>query len=379
MKIGFDGRFIRQGQTGNGVFTQLLLEGLARLDDENEYTVYLLEDKLLIQKDNFRLKRMPFLHASSHLRFLLTFPLELWRNPVDIFHAIYTIPLRTSARVVLTLVEFSWLINPEEFPASPLFLSQLRLMTRHSIHRADRIITPTWVGRNELLSYFDLPEEKVEVIHFGFNDVFLEPCEREEIDRIKQRYGIASHYLLSVGDLHPRKNLIRLIEAFSWLKETQRISHQLVLVGKDLWRAEEIYRKASSCSARDSIVFTGYIPIEELKALYQGATLFAFPSLNEGFGLPVHEAMASRLPVIVSDRGALPEVAGNAALVVDPLNVEEIGWAIFRVLDSPTLRKELVRKGLEQIQAFSWEESCRKTLRLYQNVCSTGCEERRRR
>lgn len=359
------------------MFSQMLLQGLARQDNENEYTVYLLEDNRFIQKDNFRLKRMSPLHANSHLRFLLTFPLELLRNPVDIFHAIYTVPLRTSARLVLSLVEFSWFLDQKEFPASPLLLSQLRLMTRYSIRQANRIITPTHFGKDQLLKYFDLPEEKVKVIPFGFNESFLEPCDEEEIERIKHKFAITRNYILSVGDLHPRKNVVRLIEAFNWLKETKRIPHQLVLVGRELWRTDEIHRKASSCSAQDSITFTGYVTFEDLRALYQGATVFAFPSLFEGFGLPVHEAMASRLPVVVSPRGALQEVAGDAALFVDPLNPEEIGSAIYRVLDSKVLQEELIRKGLLQIQQFSWKESCRKILDLYQDLYSLGCKERK--
>ncbi len=372
MRIGFDGRFIRQGQTGNGMFSQLLLEELARIDAENEYTVYLLENKPFISKDNFFLKRMPSLHVNSYLRFLLTFPLELYRNRVDIFHAIYTVPLKTFARVVLSLVEFSWFTNPGEFPASRFFLQQMRLMTRQSIHRADHIITPTQVCKNMLLEHFNLTENKIEVIPFGFNERFLQTCPPEEIDRTKQKYAIHQDYLLSVGDLHPRKNLARIIDAFKWLKETRRIPHQLVIVGKELWRAEEIFKKASSCSARDSIIFTGYVCFEELRALYQGATLFLFPSLDEGFGLPVHEAMASRLPAIVSDRGALPEVAGDAALVVDPLSIEEIVNAILQILESSTLQKQLIGKGLDQIKTFSWEASCRKLLRLYQTGTSVS-------
>lgn len=369
MKIGFDGRFIRQDQSGNGVFTQLLLEGLAHLDDDNDYTVYLLDDGLFINKDNFHLKRMSSLHSNAHLRFFLTFPLELYRNPVDIFHAIYTAPVKTSARIVLSLVEFGWFTNPEDFPAHRFFMFERRLSTLYSIRRADRIITPTRLCRDQLLEYFNLPKGMVEVVPFGFNESFLERCDPEEIDRIKRKHGITGDYILSVGDLHPRKNVTRLIDAFIWLKETRRIPHQLVLVGKELWKAEGIFLQASSGSARDSIVFTGYVTLEELRALYQGATLFAFPSLDEGFGLPVHEAMASRLPVMVSDRGALPEVAGEAALVVDPLNMEEIGHAVFRVLESPTLREELIRKGLEQIKGFSWEASCRKILHLYRDLC----------
>ncbi|MHA2282352.1 MAG: glycosyltransferase family 4 protein [Promethearchaeota archaeon] len=369
MKIGFDGRFIRRGQTGNGVFSQLLLNGLARLDTENEYIVYLLENNPFIRKDNFFLKRMPSLHANSHLRFLLTFPLELYRNRVDIFHAIYTVPLKTFSRIVLSLVEFAWFTNPKDFPASRLFLQQMRLMTRQSIKRADHVITPTQFCKDMLLEHFNLAEKKVEVIPFGFNERFLETCPPEEIDRTKLKYAIHQDYLLSVGDLHPRKNLGRVIDAFSYLKETRQIPHQLVIVGKELSRAEEIFKKASSCSARDSIIFTGYVPFEELRAMYRGATFFVFPSLDEGFGLPVHEAMASRLPVIVSNRGALPEVAGDAALVVDPLSVEDIGDAMLRILESATLREKLIKKGLKQIQDFSWEKSCRKILRLYQDLC----------
>jgi glycosyltransferase involved in cell wall biosynthesis len=380
MKIGFDGRFIRQGQTGNGVFTQNLLEGMANIDNENEYTVYLLENNNFIRKDNFHLKRMSSLHSNSQARFLLTFPMELMRNPVDIFHAIYTIPLlpfKTSTRIILTLVEFSWFLNPEDFPASRLFLSQVRTVTRYSINRADLIITPTQIGKEQVVEYFDLPEEKVEVIPFGFNEKFLELCEPEKMNTTKQKYGISGPYILSVGDLHPRKNLFRLIEAFNWLKETRKIPHQLVLAGKALYQAEEIYQKASSCKARDSIIFTGYVTFEELRGMYQGASVFAFPSLDEGFGLPVHEAMACRVPVIASDRGALPEVADDAAVFVDPLDVEDIGSGILRILESPSLREELIKKGLNQIKGFLWDKSCWKLLHLYQEISQKGNGDKR--
>jgi glycosyltransferase involved in cell wall biosynthesis len=372
MKIGFDGRFIRQGQTGNGVFCQQLLEGLARLDDTNEYIVYLLENNSFINKKNFCLKKMTMLHANSQMRFLFTFPLELFRNPVDIFHAIYTAPLKTNTRIILTMVEISWFINPDDFPASRLFLTQVRMSSRYSINRADRIIAPTQIGRDQIVEYFKLPGEKVEVIPFGIHEGFLVLCEPDEIKDIKRRFRIEGPYILSVGDLHPRKNLIRLIEAFTWLKETKKIPHKLVLVGKALYQAGKIYQKASSSMVRNSIIFTGYVTFGELRALYQGAALFAFPSLDEGFGLPVHEAMASRLPIIVSGRGALPEVAGDAAIVVDPLDIEDIGSGIYRVIESPSVREDLIKKGLDQIKKFSWEESCRKTLRLYHDVYRTG-------
>lgn len=368
MKIGFDGRFIKQVQSGNGMFTQLLLEGLARLDNENEYTVYLLEKGSFIEKKNFYLKLMGRFHANSQLRFLMTFPMELSRNPVDIFHAIYTVPFNTKSRIVLTMVELSWFLNPDDFPGSRLFLSQVRMVTRYSIKRADRIITPTQIIRSQVLEYFDLPEEMVEVVPFGLNEGFLQRSSPGAIDSILKKFGISGDYILTVGDLHPRKNLLRLIDAFNYVKETKKIPHKLVLAGKALYQAEKIYERAYSGTTKDDIIFTGYVSFDELRALYQGAAMFAFPSLDEGFGLPVHEAMASRLPVIVSDRGSLPEVAGDAAIVVDPLSIEDIGSAIYRIIESPSVRDELIKKGIDQIKRFSWEDSCKKTLRIYQDI-----------
>ncbi len=368
MKIGFDGRFIRHCQSGNGVFSQHLIEGLSRIDNENDYTVYMLENKHFLTKDNFHLKKMPFFHSISYLRSLVTFPVECFLKPIDIFHGIYTIPIKISARIVLSMIEFAWFTNPDDFPASRLYQSQLRMITRQSIKRASFIVTPTKIGGDCLIDYFGLPKEIVKVIPFGFNENFLEISDPDYISSIKRKYELKGEYIITVGDLHPRKNLVRLIEAFNWLKESKKIPHQLLIVGRDLWRADEIRSKASSLSAKDSIVFAGYIPLGDLKALYQGAVLFAFPSLDEGFGLPVHEAMASRVPVIVSDRGALPEVAGDAALVVDPLSTDDIGQKILNVLEKPSLQKELINRGSEQIKGFFWSESCRKTLDLYKEL-----------
>lgn len=372
MKIGFDGRFIRRGHSGDGVFSRQMLRGLARLDTANSYTVYLLEDDPFIPQDNFHFKLMPRLHRNSYFRFLLGFPVELSRNPVDIFHAVHTVPLRTGARVVLHLVEFGWILNPGDFPASRFFLSQLKHITRRSVRMADRIITATGYWKDRILEHFGVPEEKVVVIPHGIDERFLERCSSDEIDGVKRAFGIEGEYILSVGDLHPRKNLVRLIGAFDWMKSTRGIPHKLVIAGKALYEAGQIYERAAACRAKDDIVFIGYIGFEHLRALYQGAAVFAFPSLDEGFGLPVHEAMASRLPVVISDRGSLPEISGGAAATADPLDIESIGSAVLRIIEDPLERQRLVEKGLDQIKRFTWNDSCKQILDLYACLGKTG-------
>ena len=368
MRIGFDGRFIRRTMSGNGVFSQQFLQGLARIDHYNDYTVYLLEDIRCVEQTNFHLKRMPALHSNSYARLLLTFPFELRKAGLDVFHALYNVPLWTNSRVVLSLVEFGWLTNPGDFPASDLFLAQLRFLNRLSIKRADRIITPTETMRSRVLEYFAVPEERVITIPFGFDERFRQRVQPAQMERIRQKFGIGEHYLLYVGDLHPRKNLPVLIDSFARLCRSGRFPHQLVLAGKDHWDAEKIRRKAAQSPAHDRIVFTGYVTHEDLRGLFQGASLFVLPSLDEGYGLPIHEAMASAIPVLASKLPTLQEVAQDAALYFEPKDVGGLTALIDKALANKELRDQLVEGGRQCIKRFDWETSCRKLLSVYEEL-----------
>lgn len=383
MKIGFDGRFIRSGMSGNGVFSRQFLEGLARIDRRNHYTVYLLEESRCVTQGNFQLKRMATLHRNSHARLLFTFPLELRRAPVDVFHALYNVPFWTNARVVLSLVEFGWFTNPAAFPASPLFLAQLRFLTRLSIQRADQIITPTDTMRSLVIRSFGVPEHKVITIPFGYNQQLAQRATSDDLARVRFRFHTGKDYVLYVGDLHSRKNLPFLIEAFERLCCRTKYPGRLVLAGKDHRGAAEIRRKAAQSPMRERIIFTGYVSNDELRALFQGAGLFVLPSLDEGYGLPIHEAMASGIPVLASRLPTLQEVAGDAALYFDPKDPEELTALLARVLAESHLRQTLVERGYQCIRRFTWEAACQKLLRVYETVgngtepdlgrASTGC------
>ena len=373
MRIGFDGRFIGQGQTGNGVFSRGLMEALAEVDRENRYTVYMQEELPFIDQDNVELKKMPPAHANPFTRFLVTFPIELNTTRVDLFHGIYSVPLHTPSRVVLTQVELFWLTDPELFFGPKHFRRLFGLMTKHSIRRADVIVTPSEFIRARLLDHFSLPGHQVRVIPFGHDPSFSEPVDPAAIEAAKARHGIEGEYILTVGNLHPRKNIARLIDAFVRARERHGIPHRLVIVGNLVvyrnWRFDEIIATIERHRERGEIVAPGYVSFEDLKALYQGAACFAFPSLYEGFGLPVLEAMAAGTPVITSNRAAMAEVAGDAASLVDPEDTEAIEHAIARLVEDGSLRDALVARGRERIRYFTWEDAARKTVALYREVC----------
>jgi glycosyltransferase involved in cell wall biosynthesis len=326
---------------------------------------------------NFQMKVMHTLHANPQMRFFLTFPMELLLHPVDIFHATFTVPFlpnRLRPKIVLTVPEIPWFTDPESFPGSSIFSAQMRLAVRYSISKANRIMTQTHFMKKQLTSYFDLSERKIEVIPWGVDEAYFERLSEARIKTVTNRLSITRPYILCVGDLHPRKNQIALIRAYTKLREQHNIPHYLVLVGRPLYKAHEVYASADSTSSRNRIKLPGYVDSEDLRALYQGASLFVFPSLHEGFGLPVHEAMASGIPVVTSTRDALPEVAGDAALLVDPLDIESIASSVLRVIEDISLRNRLTEKGLAQARRFSWQDSGRKVVATYQQVYCEGAE-----
>jgi glycosyltransferase involved in cell wall biosynthesis len=368
MKIGYDGRFLSQDESGNGVFTRCLIEQLIRIDDDNRYVAYLTHANTLQEGKNLKIRKMPSLHRNPHLRLLVTFPLEFARRPVDIFHTFYSIPIQVPAKVVLTLVEFFWFTNPERLPLSWFFQTQLRLITRYAINRADALIVPTCYVRDRLTAYFNIPNGKISVIPLGLNDFFQQSPDPTEISDVKTKYKLDRKYILTVGDLHKRKNFEALIDVFNRLKEKRGFRYQLVIAGKPYKDSQALLSKVADSKFSQDIRITKYLPIHHLRALYWGADLFVLPSLDEGFGLTTHEAMACGTPVVCSNRGALPEVVGDAGLFFDPMNPEEMEETIAQTLEDVPLQRELIRKGFKRIAYFSWEKIARETLNIYEKL-----------
>jgi glycosyltransferase involved in cell wall biosynthesis len=235
---------------------------------------------------------------------------------------------------------------------------------RQSARKAREILTVSEFSKREICDLWKIPAEKVTVTYNGLEASFRNVLEQPE----RRAASSEAPYILYVGNLHPRKNLVCLLQAFGALKAEKKIPHRLKIVGQKAWLYSDIFKAVQGNDFSKEVDFTGYVDERELIRLYQGASVTVYPSLYEGFGLPVLEAMACGSPVVTSKTTALPEVAGDAALLIDPTDVSEMAAAIFKVVASQDLQQNMRAKGRAQAQKFSWIDTAQKTWRVYQRA-----------
>lgn len=310
---------------------------------------------------NYEEHRLPFPFAWMQTRFAA----HLFRNPPErLFLPIQAGPLflPTKLPVTATIHDLAFRRFPETFPLTHRV--KLNLLLETIVRRANRLIAVSDSTRRDLLEFFpNLSPERVQVIHHGFNqEYFGHLLTVEEISLQLAPYALRpGSYILYVGALQPRKNLVRLIRAFEQLKD-QHPEATLVLAGEAAWLAREIFAARERSVYRDAIVLTGRTSFEAVRALYQGARIFAFPSLYEGFGLPLLEAFAARVPVLTATNSSLPEVAGDAALYCAAEDVHDMAEKLATLWTDTTLREQLIRLGGQRLQEFSWDTCARETL-----------------
>jgi glycosyltransferase involved in cell wall biosynthesis len=244
-------------------------------------------------------------------------------------------------------------------------LSVMRMAAR----RARRVLTVSEASKQDILHYLKVPAEKVEVIYNALDERLAVAPSAEDIDRVRQRFLLTSPFVLYSGNIKPHKNVERLIEAFSLLRKGGREDLKLVIIGDEISKYPGLRRLVHRLQLDRQVRFLGFVPDATLAALYGLASVFVFPSLYEGFGLPPLEAMAFGTPVVTSNVSSLPEVVGDAALLIDPLSPSEISAAIARVLDDDALRAELVRRGYERVRTFSWARSVKRIREVYAELC----------
>ncbi|HVG38557.1 MAG TPA: glycosyltransferase family 1 protein, partial [Pyrinomonadaceae bacterium] len=306
----------------------------------------------------------------------LTLVAELRRRPVDLLHVQYTAPpLLTPCPVVATIHDLSFEHLPETFNRRSR--AQLRFTVRRTARSAAHVLTSSAYSAQQLMETYRLPPEKITVTPLAAAPHFAPVTDEAELQRVRETYNVKGDYLLAVGSIQPRKNLVRLIKAYADLCRLRHAARgarlpQLVLVGKQAWLSGETLRAAQDANLHGSrIVLTGYVPEGDLPALYSAATAFVYPSFFEGFGLPPLEAMRCGAPVITGNLTSLPEVIGEAGLMVNPYDIDELRDAMGRLIDDGELRRELSRRGRERAQKFDWARTAEMTLEVYRQVGRT--------
>jgi len=370
LHIAIDAHSVGAELGGNETYAINLIESLATIDQTNQYTLYVTKraavDRFARRWPNFKVTQ-----TSPHtplVRIPLTLSRELRRNPVDVLHVQYTAPPFLPCPLVSTIHDLAFEHLPETFKRRSWM--QLRLTVRATARRAAEIITVSEYSRDDIITTYGIAAERITVTPEAASPHFARVTNGNELKRVREGYGIGKNYILSLCSIQPRKNLVRLIEAYSSLRRARPVGEfpQLVLAGKRAWLDQETIRAAERNSVDRDILFTGYVPDLELPALYSGAICFVYPSYFEGFGLPVLEAMQCGVPVIAGNRTSLPEVVGDAGVLVDPFDEGELATAIARIADNPDYRAQLSVKGLNRARAFDWNTTARLTLQVYERA-----------
>lgn len=365
MLIGVDAsRATATRRTGTETYSLHLIRGLIGLGPAHRLRLYTNgqpPDGLLwagAAPSNTELRSMPFPRLWTHLRLSA----EMAAHPPDVlFVPAHVLPLIHPRHTVVTVHDLGYLHYPEAHRAADR--RYLEWSTRWNAQRATAVLADSAATKADLLRTYGVEPGKIHVVYLGRDESLVPVCDLSVLAAARTRYGLGPRYLFYVGTLQPRKNLARVIEAFARLTGAPAaVGVQLVLAGKRGWLYDDLFVEVERLGLRGRVLFPGYIEDADLPALLSAALAFVFPSLYEGFGIPVLEAGACGVPVITSNTSSLPEVAGDAALLVDPHDVDAIAEAMYRLLTDEALRADLARRGLENVKRFSWEKCARETL-----------------
>jgi glycosyltransferase involved in cell wall biosynthesis len=375
MRVGFDATpAVTQG-AGIGRYTRELLRALAALDTHNDYRLFYaaspesFRHPLPTLPANFRARRLP-LHdiwlARAWHRAQLPLPANWLTGPIDLFHSPdFTLPpLTHGTRSLLTVHDLSFIRDPES--ADSALRAYLNRVVPRSVARADHVLADSESTRADLIELYRTPPAKVSVLYSGVDERFRPVTDSAALNAVRAKYDLGGWpFVLAVGTLQPRKNYVRLIQALAQLPLPDVC---LVIVGGRGWLFGAIFAEVERLGLRARVRFPGFANDADLPALYSAARVLAYPSLYEGFGLPILEAFACGTPVVTSTASSLPEVAGDAALLVPPTDVDALAAALTAALTDDALRADLIHRAQARLPLFSWEKSARQLLKMYERL-----------
>jgi glycosyltransferase involved in cell wall biosynthesis len=367
VRIAIDARKLHD--YGIGTYIRNVLRQLARLDTESEYVLICNPADANLPGQLGRNFRAVTTEAAPYsVREQLAIPAILRRERPDLFHTPhYVLPPLARCPSVVTIHDCIHLTFPQYLPNRFAYAYAHTFMWS-AAHRSVRILTVSEASKRDILRFFEVPEEKITVIYNAIDERFGVAPPDEEIARVQERYQLFDDFILYAGNIKPHKNLERLIEAFHQLRSEGFDRLDLLIIGDEISKYATLRRAVHRYKLHKAVRFLGFVPDRTLAVLYRLARVFVFPSLYEGFGLPPLEAMASGTPVVTSNVSSLPEVVGDAAVLIDPYDPAAIADGVRQVLTTPSLRADLIARGLAKVREYSWERSVARVRQIYGTV-----------
>jgi glycosyltransferase involved in cell wall biosynthesis len=370
VRIAIDARKLHD--YGIGTYVRNLVYWLARFKTGDTYVLLCrAEDVDFVRALGPGFEAIHEPAGNYSVREQLSVPLALSRARVDLFHAPhYVVSPLTRCPFVVTIHDCIHLRFPEYLP-NRLAHVYARTLMRSAARRSERVLTVSQASKQDILHYLKVPSGKVEVIYNAIDEQLACAPRADEVSKVRERYQLTSPFILYAGNIKPHKNVDRLIEAYSILRRRGIEHAKLLVIGDEISKYPNLRRLVHQFQLHQHVRFLGFVPDATLAALYQLASVFVFPSLYEGFGLPPLEAMAAGTPVITSNISSLPEVVGDAAVLIDPMDAGAIADAMARVLSDASLRASLVERGRQRVTVFSWERSARRVCEVYAELAAS--------
>lgn len=371
MRIGIDATALPPQPVGAGNYIVQLVRAFARLERGDEFVVFVQAGKAsllgLADRPDFRIITVRDIRPGARLIWEQSvLPLVVKKHKIDVFHSLhYTRPLWLPCKSVVTFHDMTFFLFPQLHTRSKRLFFPLAM--RLSAKLANALIAVSENTRRDAIRLAGIPPEKIFTAPLGVDQTFRQIRERERLSEIRAKYGLPERFILYVGLVEPRKNLPVLIRAYRALLEVQN-DFDLVVAGRFGWMSEGILDEVARLNLNARVRFTGYVSQEDLPGVYNLSSLFVYPTRYEGFGLPALEAMACGVPVVTTNVSSMPEIVGDAGLLVEPDNERALTGAMVEVLANPGLSAEMTQKGLERAKQFTWERTARDTLRVYQYV-----------
>jgi glycosyltransferase involved in cell wall biosynthesis len=367
MRVGIDARLVYYSRAGIGQYIMRLAQALASLNTHYDEFILLQSRKDRTQiADGHNISRVSLLTPSHHWAEQSTLRFEIGRLYLDLLHSPDFIPpFRRNCKSVITVHDLAFLLYPHFLTReSARYYGQIDQAVRNT----DHVIAVSESTRQDTIKLLGVSERKITVIHEAANPIYRQIDKAEAHHRVSELYDLDRDYILFVSTIEPRKNLPALLQAYRKLLDDYKVTEGLVLAGSQGWLSEEVYSIIETLNLKEHVRFLGRVPSEHLIYLYNAARLLVHPSFYEGFGLPPLEAMTCGTPAIVSNVSALPEVVGDAAILIDPHDIDGLTVSMWRVLTDDDLRSALITKGLKRASMFSWKRAAEETLAVYRRV-----------